>query len=70
MYLSCVKCTQIFAILLFRVEQRFAAALYSTIQIDRLHMLNTVEPGYNDMGLYHTSSIVSDVLWYQSIRHR
>jgi len=25
---------------------------------------NPVEPGYNDIGLY-TSSITSDVLWYQ-----
>jgi hypothetical protein len=26
---------------------------------------NTVEPGYNDIGLYDTSSIASDILWYQ-----
>ena len=24
-----------------------------------------VEPGYNDIGLYDTSSILSDILWYQ-----
>jgi hypothetical protein len=29
----------------------------------------TVEPGYNDIGLYDTSSITSDILWYQLIRH-
>jgi hypothetical protein len=23
-----------------------------------------VEPGYNDIGLYDTSSITSDILWY------
>ena len=27
----------------------------------------TVEPGYNDIGLYDTSSIASDILWYQLI---
>jgi len=26
---------------------------------------NTVEPGYNDIGLYDTSPIASDFLWYQ-----
>jgi len=30
--------------------------------------LITDEPGYNDMCLYGTSSITSDVLWYQLIR--
>jgi hypothetical protein len=30
---------------------------------------NTVEPGYNDIGLCDTSSIASDILWYQLIRH-
>jgi hypothetical protein len=29
----------------------------------------TVEPGYNDIGLYGTSSIASDILWYQLIPH-
>jgi hypothetical protein len=27
------------------------------------------EPGYNDIGLYNTSPIVSGVLWYQLIPH-
>jgi hypothetical protein len=27
----------------------------------------TVEPGYNDIGLYDTSPIQSDILWYQLI---
>jgi hypothetical protein len=31
--------------------------------------VNTVEPGYNDIGLYDTSLIESDILWYQLIRH-
>jgi len=32
-------------------------------------MLITVEPDYNDIGLYNTSPITSDVLWYQLIPH-
>ena len=28
-----------------------------------------VAPGYNDIGLCVTSSIASDILWYQLIRH-
>jgi hypothetical protein len=30
---------------------------------------NTVQPGYNDIGLYDTSSIASDILWYQLVPH-
>jgi hypothetical protein len=30
-----------------------------------VHNKNTVEPGYNDIGLYGTSSIASDTLRYQ-----
>ena len=29
----------------------------------------TVEPGYNDIALYETSPITSDILLYQLIRH-
>jgi len=29
----------------------------------------TVEPGYNDIGLYYTSSTASDILQYQLIPH-
>jgi hypothetical protein len=32
-------------------------------------MSNTVEPVYNDIGLYDTSYITSDILWYQLIPH-
>jgi hypothetical protein len=32
-------------------------------------MLNTVEPGYNDIGLYVTSPIASDIQRYQLIPH-
>jgi hypothetical protein len=31
--------------------------------------LNTVKPGYNDIGLRDTPSITSDILWYQLIPH-
>jgi hypothetical protein len=30
----------------------------------------TVEPAYNDIGLYDTSTTQSDILWYQLIRYR
>jgi hypothetical protein len=33
------------------------------------YMRNTVEPVYNDIGLYDTSPIESDILWYQLICH-
>jgi hypothetical protein len=29
----------------------------------------TVEPGYNDIGVYDSSPVVSDILWYQLIPH-
>lgn len=29
--------------------------------------VNTVEPGYDDIGICVTSSIESDILWYQLI---
>ena len=32
-------------------------------------LANTVEPGYNDMGLCDTSSMASDIMWYQLIPH-
>jgi hypothetical protein len=42
----------------------FEEALFSA---RRVHY--TVEPGYNDIGLYDTSSITSRILWYQLIPH-
>jgi hypothetical protein len=33
------------------------------------HLLITVESDYNDVGLYDTSLIESDILWYQLIPH-
>jgi hypothetical protein len=41
-------------------------ALASILQT---HLINTVERGYNNVGLYDTSSITSDILCYQLIRH-
>jgi len=32
-------------------------------------LLYTVEPGYNDIDLYDTSYIASDIVWYQLIPH-
>jgi hypothetical protein len=37
--------------------------------VDTELAINTVEPGYNDIGLYDTSSTASDILWYQLIPH-
>jgi hypothetical protein len=31
--------------------------------------LHAVQPGYKDIGLYDTSSIASDILWYQLFPH-
>jgi len=31
--------------------------------------IHTAKPGYTDIALYDTSSVASDILWYQSIRH-
>jgi hypothetical protein len=41
-----------------------------TFQVNRERPIeNTVEPGDNDIGLCDTSSIASDILWYQLIPH-
>jgi len=32
-------------------------------------LLYTVEPGYNDVDLYDTSFIASDIVWYKSVPH-
>jgi hypothetical protein len=34
-----------------------------------LYIQSSVEPGYNDIGLYDISRIESDILWYQLIPH-
>jgi hypothetical protein len=35
--------------------------------VPQLNLPHTLEPGYNDIGLWDTSSITSDVLCYQLI---
>ena len=35
--------------------------------ITERHLVHSVKPGYNDFGLCDTSSIASDILWYQLI---
>jgi hypothetical protein len=34
-----------------------------------MQLYYTVEPGYNELGLYDISPITSDILWYQLIPH-
>jgi hypothetical protein len=40
---------------------------YLNVSIGGSCVLNTVEPGYNDVGLCDKSSIDSDILWYELI---
>jgi hypothetical protein len=49
-----------------RLSVCFAAA---PVFIAFMSLIIAVEPGYNDIGLYDTSSITSDILWYQLIPH-
>jgi hypothetical protein len=52
-----------------RISRR--AHLYCiSIMLDLGHHLKyMVQSGFNDMGLYNTSSAVPDILWYQIIPH-
>jgi hypothetical protein len=43
--------------------------LNSSIAILKFAHIYTLEPVYNDIGLYNISSITSDILWYQLIHH-
>jgi hypothetical protein len=52
-------CTNIFLVYWFRNY----LCLFPLILTSK----NTVEPGYNDMGLRYISSIASDIVWYQLI---
>ena len=36
---------------------------------DMLVYVNTVEPFYNDIGIYEPPYITTDILWYQLIPH-
>jgi hypothetical protein len=53
---------------------QFPAVNQLTKHIDfylvRQPITNTIEPGYNDTGLYGTSPVESDILWYQFVRQR
>jgi hypothetical protein len=42
--------------------------LHVSLNLSKRELI-TVEPGYNDIGLYDTSPIASDILWYQLIPH-
>jgi hypothetical protein len=42
-------------------------ALYSNNRFELAEI--QYSPGYNDIALYDTSSIASDILWHQLIRH-
>jgi hypothetical protein len=46
----------------FNVNQNSGESLF-------YYLSYTFEPGYNDIGLYDTSSIASHILWYQLISH-
>jgi hypothetical protein len=43
--------------------------LLYTNNVSLLNNITTVEPGYNDIGLYYTSLITSDILRYQLTPH-
>jgi hypothetical protein len=43
------------------VQNTIILQMTTTLSEDKLI---TVEPGYSDIGLYVTSSIASDILWY------
>jgi hypothetical protein len=57
--LDCVK----FAAFLYQLRDGQLLKKYSTTVRDAVRVI-TVEPGYNDIGLYNTSYIASDILWY------
>jgi hypothetical protein len=39
------------------------------VEVNSLLIFSTVKPSYNDIGLYDTLSIASDILWYQLTPH-
>jgi hypothetical protein len=60
-FISAVYC------FLLRTQLILLHAAYD-VQVPNL-VAQSVEPGYNDICLYDTSSIASDILWYQLIPH-
>jgi hypothetical protein len=51
------------------VKKNILLTVWAHITDNRKDKENTVEPGYNDIGLSDTSYITSDILWYQLIPH-
>jgi hypothetical protein len=53
------------------VASVLASCLYreATINLSLPWETSTVKPGYNDIGLYGTSPVASDILWYELICH-
>jgi hypothetical protein len=51
------------------IQTRLSVRLYTMPVFLNTAFIYTVEPGYNDIGLYETSLIVSDFPWYQLLRH-
>ena len=47
-------------------KRKFACKNESALQGN---IVNIVEPGYNDIGLYDTSPRAPDIPWYQLIPH-
>jgi hypothetical protein len=52
-----------------RVTGVYCTKFPHRLSVADANIMITVEPGYNDIGLYDTSLIESDILWYQLIRH-
>jgi hypothetical protein len=57
---SCAECHEIW-------EPKPSGTLWATPGLLRDSFYNIVEPGCNDIALYDTSSIATDILWYQLI---
>jgi hypothetical protein len=53
-------------LVLMETRQVGSSGIYTLQKRTRwtLQDINTVKPGYNDIDLYDTSSIASDILWY------
>jgi len=61
---GCVGATYKGYLLFLTVKGSFLSA-----RINTSVYVNTVEPGYNDMGSCDVSSIASDIQWYEFIHH-
>jgi hypothetical protein len=58
---------------MLEIEQLFISSIlgrgYALPPIRLWPSVCTVEPGYDDIGLYDTSPVAPDILWYQLIPH-